>query len=151
MQNHYEITSKTQFWTQHVRNGTNNWNMDMSWTPKAPSENETFPENKKHAFFFLKTIRSDWRRNPWEKQRFFQRQQNQFLKTKSYCSLYKSRNTQGNIYGKYLGNIYGIYQEYRGAGGLGRFLIYGVNRRQVLIGKPHLYLFFPDFTPSLFY
>ena len=26
-------------------------------------------------------------------------------------------NTQRGIYGKYLGNIYGIYKEYRGAGG----------------------------------
>ena len=58
--------------------------------PEAPSEGETL---KKHPSFLKK-------------------QQNQFLKSKGYCWLHKLRNTRGKIDGTYLGNIYGIYEEY---------------------------------------
>ena len=47
----------------------------------------------------------------------------QKTKDLSSCWLNKLRNTQGNIYGKYSGNMYGIYEKYRGAGGgVGRAL-----------------------------
>ena len=40
-----------------------------------------------------------------------------FGHVRTYSWLHKKRNTQGKIYGTYLGNICGIYKESRGAGG----------------------------------
>ena len=70
-------------------------------------------------------------------------QNSDFGHVRTYSSLHKLRNTQRKIHGTYLGNIYGIYKECRGAGvGVGRiyclnvfhifplcFLIYGVKSR----------------------
>ena len=48
----------------------------------------------------------------------------------------KLRKAQGKIYGKYLGNIYGIYKEYRGAGG-------GVGRAPPLYQIRHIWGSYP--------
>ena len=55
--------------------------------PKAPSEGETLQKNIPP----------------------FERQKNRFMKSKSYSWLHNLRNKQGNIHGKYSGNIIYIY------------------------------------------
>ena len=82
----------------------------MSMSTKTSKWGRNLPE--KHALSLFEDHMLRLRAKPSRKTTFVPRQQNLFLKTKSYCWLYKSRNTKGKIYGSYSGNIYGMYKEY---------------------------------------
>ena len=68
-------------------------------------------------------------------------QNSDFGHVRTYSWLHKLRNTQGEIYGTYLGNIYGIYREY--IRNIHRYLWYKMIRNTgaafggAPMGRPH--------------
>ena len=52
MQNHYEITSKSLFWTRGVQNLTKSLTSDMSGPPKPVQEEKSLSANRVFPLFF---------------------------------------------------------------------------------------------------